>query len=652
MAKESARDDYMVSHTILGIGSRLQHLESLMLNIKDELSESHTDMEHNRSRQEECVPWAQQKIDALVLQGEDKSTGGEHETSLPTSPPFAILDAMIELYFGSLKLNHHFPIWTRNKFIQMATKLRQSSSSERDLASIVCCNNLILMAMSAESLCAHRKDSIQSKETRKTSSIDFDIISGFLANAKRAIKNIDQLVAPRLINLQALLSLSETIFVLAARCAKSVGIHQWHLFEGQLSDDDVKERQELSQFLYILDKAVCWTAGTSPSIPLSDVHFVGTGYPISPGNTANSGHDAARAEMARIEEAIFMETYAIHVRPRNEDQVRAFAASMLSRLQTCLADAGVEPGRILQNECESSAVDLQLLIRSLCVQLLLTWPHKGHPDIIFQRDQELGRMCMKLLLRLWHSEPEGVNHAVFPLFLASLPPLYLHEVLSTIISSHDPNQDMQMLWEFVEMLQTITDSRAEASYSRRLYQLSMIIINLVNAGKRGHKRQRQSPSEGSRNTYMHISELPTPPSNDNNNNNNNNNGFNYMSSEHAGSSSGSVHCQDLPDDLRFDGALFQDSPQDTPAGRRAPSTSGSGSLSPVTSSFTRPAGDVRGSSDDTNSSANGMPHQLWSYTSSPSGHGMDAADFHSLAMDVLSAGESFAVFPAGKAGSR
>lgn len=170
-----------------------------MLNIKDAMFEI-PGVESNAI--EECVLQAQQKIDLLVSQGEDKYTG---EISLPTEPPFAILDAMIETYFGSM--NQYFPIWTKNRFRQMATRLRESSSSERDLASIICCNNLILIAMSAESLCAHQRDHYQSKGARRTSSIDTDIIAGFLANAKRAIRNVDQLVSPRLLNVQALLSL-------------------------------------------------------------------------------------------------------------------------------------------------------------------------------------------------------------------------------------------------------------------------------------------------------------------------------------------------------------------------------------------------------------------------------------------------------------
>lgn len=170
-----------------------------MLKIKDDMtdgcdSESHTF--------KECISQAQLKIDLLVKQGEGECA---KDTLPPTTPPFAILDAMIEPYFSSI--NPHFPIWTKEKFIDMATTLRQSPSSERDFASIICCNNLILMAMSADSLCSNRGESTQNRQGTKVSSMEFDMIAGFRANAKRAIQNIDQLLLPRLINVQALLSL-------------------------------------------------------------------------------------------------------------------------------------------------------------------------------------------------------------------------------------------------------------------------------------------------------------------------------------------------------------------------------------------------------------------------------------------------------------
>ena len=173
-------------------------LESLLLDIKDRITES-SDFETQMLR--ECALQARHKIDLLVGQGEEELI---KDRSPPTAPPFAILDAMIEPYFSSI--SHHFPIWTKERFNRMTTNLRQSPS-EQDLASIVCCNNLILMALSANLLCSHQGKSIQSRQVRKTSSIDFDVIAGFLKNAKRALKNIDQIVSPRLINVQALLSL-------------------------------------------------------------------------------------------------------------------------------------------------------------------------------------------------------------------------------------------------------------------------------------------------------------------------------------------------------------------------------------------------------------------------------------------------------------
>jgi hypothetical protein len=207
------------------------------------------------------------------------------------------------------------------------------------------------------------------------------------------------------------IGLSETLLALATRCAKSIGIHQWHSFQGQLSDDDIKERQNLSYCLYVLDKAVCWTAGSSPSIPVSEVHFDPRQVPSENGIPSCL---VAKAEMARIEETVYLEIYAVHVQARDEDQVREFAATILSKLQVCLTDSGVDFDKI-QKTFEGSVSNLQLAIRYLSVQLLLIWPHKHHPDPMFQRAPEVARICLKLLLRLWHSPPDQGSQAVFSL---------------------------------------------------------------------------------------------------------------------------------------------------------------------------------------------------------------------------------------------
>jgi hypothetical protein len=117
-----------------------------------------------------------------------------------------------------------------------------------------------------------------------------------------------------------------------------------------------------------------------------------------------------------------------------------------------------------------------------------------------------------------------------------------------------------MLQEFVEMLQTITDCRAEASYNRRLYQLSLIVTDVIKARKTQYKRQKPT-SEGPTNPYL-MSELLSPPTS----------GYNCMNSE----------VQETYDS-RFDGVVFQD--PDCTFASMDPITSTSGELARGSDSF-------------------------------------------------------------------
>ena len=91
--------------------------------------------------------------------------------------------------------------------MQMAADMKQSLSHERELASIICCNSLVLMTLTAKDLWSRSHRVAHLRHGNKTSSFDSDIIQSFLKNAKRALKIIDYLVSPCLINVQALLSL-------------------------------------------------------------------------------------------------------------------------------------------------------------------------------------------------------------------------------------------------------------------------------------------------------------------------------------------------------------------------------------------------------------------------------------------------------------
>ena len=210
---------------------------------------------------------------------------------------------------------------------------------------------------------------------------------------------------------------AETIFVLAARCAKSVGLHEWQCLQGQLCDEDVQERRNISYCLYLFDKTVCWTAGSTPTIPISDVHIDSTLILSDNSTTANL---VARAELAKIEESIYLDLYASQVKSRTEEQVRHFTSRISQRLQSWLVDSGIDLEEV-ENMPESPASKTELVISFLCAQLLFIRPYKGHPDVIFRQSQDVAKRCMTLLLRLWQSPSDPGYHAVFPLSVVSFP---------------------------------------------------------------------------------------------------------------------------------------------------------------------------------------------------------------------------------------
>jgi len=125
--------------------------------------------------------------------------------SPPTSPPLLMLEAVMDPYFDNI--NPSFPIWTKEEFRLLVKTSQESEHVVEDRAYIVSCNNLILLTLGPRSLQSCAMNNFASDPRRKADSIDLDIVKSLVTNAKRSITNIELLLSPRLLNLQALLSL-------------------------------------------------------------------------------------------------------------------------------------------------------------------------------------------------------------------------------------------------------------------------------------------------------------------------------------------------------------------------------------------------------------------------------------------------------------
>ncbi|KAL8849358.1 MAG: hypothetical protein Q9221_005656 [Calogaya cf. arnoldii] len=360
----------------------------------------------------EVVRLAHHKIERLLGRDDELIQDG----SAPTSPPYSVLEAMIEPYFAAI--NPYFPVWSKENFVRRALASQYSEGPDEDYAFVICSNNLILMTLAANSFRSRSARQMQSTHRSRSSSVDSDLTRTFLANAKRAIKNIELLLSPRLINVQALLSL-------------------WEHAQNQVSEDDIQERQNVSYCLYILDKAVCWTTGRSPSVSKSDVHITS--------DVTRNGEKApvqlvARARLAEIEETIYAEIYSYKPRAKSEEQAQAAVSKINRNFQQWLL------------ESEINIVDAQ----------------------------DTGAQVPATKLEL----------------LASHPALYLKELFAHIVSGRGDDSDIQLLQSFVDMLQTITESREETTHNTRLHDFSLVLLSVVDATQSlvRNRQKRPQPS--------------------------------------------------------------------------------------------------------------------------------------------------------------
>lgn len=126
--------------------------------------------------------------------------------SILTGPPLVIVEAMIEPYFEMV--NPHMPLWTKESFLRLIDSAPGASNASDKRAYDVCANNLVLLTLQAKSLHSRAVSSRANTEASVASSIDMDLIKSFIANAKRALENVELLLLnPSLLTLQALLSL-------------------------------------------------------------------------------------------------------------------------------------------------------------------------------------------------------------------------------------------------------------------------------------------------------------------------------------------------------------------------------------------------------------------------------------------------------------
>ncbi|KAK0623887.1 hypothetical protein B0T14DRAFT_565203 [Immersiella caudata] len=420
----------------------------------------------------------------------------------PSSPPLALLEVMVDPYFDLV--NPRLPIWTKQSFRRLVDAAQKIDNDDpvHDRAYVVCSNNLILLTLTAKSLQSAEKKAAPSHGRATPPSLDLDLVQSFVTNAKRAIRTPELLLQPRLVNVQAFLSLClvaqqylgdhalSLLFGFAVHVAKSIRLHTPEVANAQLSPEDVQERQRTLHCLHIVKAAVHWSNGWSPDIsgsdPVSTSNRLSNFHEPSNASDAATRHLVARVKLAQIEEQIHASLYT------NESHTGGCGgtARTVSELEEVVQDWWDEYG---SEDAEDEACDNFVAERALMFRLtriLVLWPVADDSDTCLRLLDD-ARCCMRQFIRLWRRKGDLGLFASLTWLIGHYPAVGVLQLAAHESAATGDTGDLELLQSFVAMLRVVSGLSEPLSHVTKLYEFSRIAADFAAACRLRHTAPSQ-----------------------------------------------------------------------------------------------------------------------------------------------------------------
>ncbi|WAO90230.1 Fungal-trans domain-containing protein [Fusarium falciforme] len=437
--------------------------------------------------------------------------------SVLTGPPLVIVEAMIEPYFEMV--NPHMPLWTKKSFCYLMESAPESSNASDKRAYDVCANNLVLLTLQAKSLHSRAVSSRTSTEASRASSIDMDLIKSFIANAKRALENVELLLLnPSLLTLQALLSLclvaqtslsedvAALVFSFAVHVAKSIGLRHWSPANTteRANAEECQEKQQVMYCMVCLSRALAWASGLSFNLPSVDL------LERSLSTSSTTSHLVTRVALLRLEEQIYSVLYSDEATDQGPSATGKVALSQGRKLDDWAAshpeelDEGQYSGTLNGKLCHDLAV------RFYSIQALVLWRIPGDasmsPSIL-----GVARRSLRFFQRLWTVTSERGHHLDLALLVASYPPVPFFELSRHALTNRQASdEDWELLHSFSSMIRMFSEWAEENSLMKRLLKFCDIMLHLIDADReeKSSRRPESRPASVGQ-AYIHTLE-PIP----------------------------------------------------------------------------------------------------------------------------------------------
>ncbi|RPB08074.1 hypothetical protein P167DRAFT_539588 [Morchella conica CCBAS932] len=213
-------------------------------------------------------------------------------------------EALANEYFR--KVHVWFPIFDEARFLEnMAKYYAGDPKLSKDRAWLVCFNNVLLFGVF--------------NRTTSRQPVEPGIGRNFFLNGWAAIDDLEVFLAPRLANIQALLTgaviaieisrpgLCWSLLSQAARLSQAIGLHRRTPSNTQYTKSELQERRCIFWNVYVLDKCLSLTFGRSTCLPDFDCD---TELPEDDGTSPYFKNFLALIQLAKIQSNIYVRLYS------------------------------------------------------------------------------------------------------------------------------------------------------------------------------------------------------------------------------------------------------------------------------------------------------------------------------------------------------
>lgn len=146
----------------------------------------------------ECMTMMEGMAKSLEMEKRlDQSSDGQPLTL----PPRELLDAFVEIYFN--QINWMLPLFHKDTFSENVRRSYEQGPDASD-AWILCLNGIVLLMLNIRAL-GSSKNAADRANTTADNTMEADLIKPFHANFRRGLNELQSLLEPSLVNVQALI---------------------------------------------------------------------------------------------------------------------------------------------------------------------------------------------------------------------------------------------------------------------------------------------------------------------------------------------------------------------------------------------------------------------------------------------------------------